>query len=241
MPSYPPLFEPKPVAATIWIVDGDDVNFHGIPFPTRMTLIRLENGDLLVHSPISLAAGLAERVEALGRVAHLVSPNWIHYVHLAAWAKRFPDAHVWASPGVREQARKNGHEIPFDRDLGDAAPEEWAAEVDQLILRGSRAHQEVVFFHRASRTLVLTDLIENFEASKVAWYFRPLFWAAGILAPNGRAPLDMRLTFWGAGETLSKRVRRMIEWAPERVILSHGAWIERDGTAALKRAFAWAL
>jgi hypothetical protein len=48
-------------------------------------------------------------------------------------------------------------------DLGDLPEEAWREDLDQLIFRGSRFIQEVVFFHRKTRTLVLADLIENFE------------------------------------------------------------------------------
>jgi hypothetical protein len=64
--------------------------------------------------------------------------------------------------------------------------------------------------------------------------------AAGILAPEGKAPIDMRWTFSRGRARLKASVERMIAWAPERVILSHGRWIERDGVAELERAFAWA-
>jgi hypothetical protein len=33
----------------------------------------------------------------------------------------------------------------------------------------------------------------------------------------------------------------MIAWNPERVILAHGRWYERDGAQELRRAFRWVL
>ncbi len=238
---YEPLETLKPVGDDIWIVDGPHIGFYGIPFPTRMTVIRLAGGELFIHSPIALSDGLKAEVEALGRVRHLVSPNWIHYAYIADWQKAFADTLAWAAPNVGARAKKFHMDIRFDRELGDTPPPEWAEEVDQLIAHGSTAHVEVVFFHKPSRTLILTDLIENFEKSKVPFWLRAVLPLAGVMDPDGKAPVDMRMTFRRGKPALRKAVQRMIDWGPERVILAHGRWYERDGVAELKRAFRWVL
>ncbi len=79
---YTPINELKPIGEDIWIVDGKVISFYGAPYTTRMTIIRLENGDLFCHSPIALTKDLKEQVEKLGKVKHLVSPNWIHYAYI---------------------------------------------------------------------------------------------------------------------------------------------------------------
>lgn len=96
------------------------------------------------------------------------------------------------------------------------------------------------FFHRASRTLILNDLIENFEAEKIrSRLMRWLTWLGGVQDPDGQMPRDMRLTFDKA--RLRAAVETMLAWAPERIILAHGRWYERDGTKELRRAFRWLL
>lgn len=53
---------------------------------------------------------------------------------------------------------------------------------------------EVEFFQHASRTLIFTDLIENFEPDKLGSFFmRLLAWAGGVRDPDGQMPRDM---FW---------------------------------------------
>ena len=237
---YEPLDTPKPVAPGIWVIDGPAIRFYGMPFSTRATLVRLANGTLWVHSPTRLTEDLAKAVERLGRVAHLVAPNWIHYAHVGAWQARFPAAQSWAAPGVAERAASRGIELRFDHQLRQAPPAAWAFEIDQMIVRGSTLHREAVFFHRATKTLILTDLIENFEARKIGPVLRIAAWLAGVLAPDGKAPVDMRQTFRDRA-ALRADVDRMIAWGPERVILAHGRWITANGTAELRRAFRWAL
>ncbi|MEO8530015.1 MAG: DUF4336 domain-containing protein [Deltaproteobacteria bacterium] len=241
MTGYEPLQVLKPVAQDIWVVDGPKVSFYGMPFSTRMSVIRLPNGDLFLHSPIALTDDLAKAVTALGPVRHLVSPNWIHYAGMRDWQVVFPDAITWASPNVRERAAKHMPDLRFDRDLGEQAEADWANEIDQIIVHGSKVHVEVVFFHLASATLILTDLIENFEARNLPVWFRPLAWLAGVLDPNGHAPLDMRMTFRYGRDPLRAAVTQMLAWEPARVILAHGRWYDSNGIAELRRAFQWAL
>ena len=215
MQTYEPLNTLKQVAENIWIVDGPIEHMQqfglSVPFPTRMTVIRLSNGDLFLHSPTRPDEQLCLVLEKLGNVAHLLSPNKIHYASIALWAKRYPQAICWASPGVRERAKSRNIAVQFDRDLGKEAPIEWAGQIDQHIFRGSRFMDEVIFFHPASKTLILADLIENFEPSKVS---RALGWAlklAGNLDPDGKLPIDLHMTFAGNHELACKSYRHMMK------------------------------
>ena len=49
----------------------------------------------------------------------------------------------------------------------------------------------------SSRTVVLTDLIENFEPQRIrSRFYRGLVRLSGAAHPDGKAPIDLRLTFW---------------------------------------------
>ena len=100
---------------------------------------------------------------------------------------------------------------------------------------------EFEFFHRASRTLILTDLIENFEPGKLGLAARWLAWFGGALDPDGQTPRDMRLTYARNKVELRAAVETMIAWKPERVVLAHGRWYERDAVHELRRALRWLL
>src|SRR4030095_8327283 len=119
---YEPINVYKPVAANIGVVDGpfEYLTVAGIrlllPFTTRMTVVRLSNGDLFLHSPIKFERTLAEELEKLGSVPHLISPNQFHYAHIGEWANAYPDAIAWASPRVRQRARARHLDIHFARD-----------------------------------------------------------------------------------------------------------------------------
>ena len=232
---YEPQNQLIEIGERIWIADGPVLPWNGMPFPTRMTVVLLDDGSVWVNSPIALVPDLAAAVERLGIVRHLVSPNKIHHVSIGAWAARFPGALVWASPGVRRRSS-----VAFDRDLEDRPPPDWAACIDQRIAHGSWAMEEVVFFHKPSRTLILADLIENFERERLnGWFARTLARLGGVLAPDGKAPLDLRLSFLGRKDEMRDTVAWMLACAPERVVIAHGKWFDKDGTAEVNRAFAW--
>lgn len=240
---YEPINVPKSIADNIWIVDGPIVKMAmyrtAIPFPTRMTIVRLNNGDLWCHSPIALTEDLKSTISKLGSVRHLISPNKIHYAHINSWCRAYPEATAWASPGVRERAAQQDIEVTFNADLGEASPPEWADNIEQLIFHGSRFMDEVVFLHKSTSTLILADLIENFEPKKVSTKYRWLLRLAGAADPDGKAPFDLRMTFWGRKKQAYQCYKRILEWQPEKIILAHGRWYESNGVRELNRAFRW--
>jgi hypothetical protein len=175
-------------------------------------------------------------VAALGQVRHLIAPNWIHYAWIPDWQAKFTSAVTWGSPGVVARADKYGVQLRIDHELGNDAPPDWETQIDQR-LADSGYHREVVFLHRASRTLVLTDLIENFEKQKMPCWVHPLLKLGRVCDPDGRMPRDMALSFSGRQEHLRTLVETMIAWSPERIVLAHGRWYEEKGEQELRRAF----
>jgi hypothetical protein len=243
---YEPLNQYKPVAPNIGIVDGpfEYLTMVGVrlplPFTTRMTVVRLTNGDLFLHSPIAFDAALADRLQAMGTVRHLVSPNQFHYAHIGEWSRAFPDAIAWASPHARERARSRGIDVRFDRDIGAEPPEEWRGEIDQTTVPGG-IFGETVFFHRESKTLVLADTIMNLELDKIRQPWRFVTKLTGMHHPRGQIFFGMRVPFLLQKRKTRTAARKMLSWQPERIILSHGRWFESNGSATLERLFGWAV
>ena len=240
--TYPPLNTLKSVTADVWVVDGPLIRFGPpglkMPFPTRMTIIRLGASDLFVHSPTALTPELKAEVANLGRPRWLIAPNRLHYWWVPDWKKAFPEATVYLAPRVIEQAGEH-IDLPYsnlERDEGYP----WDANIATLTVTGSYM-TEVVFFHRASRTLLLADLIENFEPGKLSLGMRFLTRLGGCLDPDGSMPRDMRLTYSKRKPELRAVIEKMIVWNPERIILAHGRWYQRDAVQELRRAFRWVL
>jgi hypothetical protein len=240
---YEPINVYKPLAPNIGIVDGPFEYLTALgmrmpmPFTTRMTVVRLVNGEIFLHSPIAFDTRLAGEIRALGTVGHLVSPNQFHYAHIGEWARAFPDAVAWASPGVRRRARARQVEINFTRDLEDHAPAEWNEEIDQILVPGG-IFKELVFFHRPSRTLILTDTIMNLELDKLTQPWKTFTKLSGMCAPHGQIFFGMRLPLWLQRKRARAAIGKINSWQPERILLSHGRCFHANaGDGPLRRMF----
>ncbi len=223
----------------LFLAEGPNVDFFGFPYPTRMVVAQLAGaGGLWVWSPIALDDALKAEVDALGPVRYLVSPNKIHHLALSEWHAAYPEAKICGLPEIVAKRE----DLQFDIVLADAPPREWLLDLDQVVFHGSLALEEVVFFHRPSRTVILADLIENFEqefldANWKGWQAR-LAHFAGITAPEGMAPLDFRISFLRR-KPAREAFAKLLAWDPERVIMAHGAWVASEGRAFLEHSFRW--
>jgi hypothetical protein len=195
---YLPLDTLKAFATDLWTVDGAEIGFRyfgiTLPFSTPMTIVRLTGGDIWVHSPTAWNPDLAAAIERLGRVRHLVAPNTLHYWYLRDWQARFPQARSYGPPGFDKRARGL---VRVDEVLGRQSPASWGDDFEQCLIPGTLL-TEVDFFHRPSRTLILTDIIENFEPTRVRGpMLRWVMKTFGAADPDGQAPFDMQLSFIG--------------------------------------------
>jgi hypothetical protein len=241
-PTYPPLDTLKPVAENVWVVDSGPLKVAGLlPMPVRMTVTRLRSGAMLLHSPTRFDEGLRAAVAAQGPIRHIVAPNAVHWSFVADWQRACPDAVTWAAPGLRERSAVKKAAVRLDRDLGEAAPPEWEGAIETVTVPGGGGFREVCLLHGPSRTLVLTDLVINLEPEKLPAAMRLYAKLVGMTAPNGRTPVYVRLLIRAGGQAAREAARKLVDWAPERVLFAHGRPFDRDATAALRRSLDWLL
>ncbi len=219
----------------LWVGEGPVVSFYGFPYPTRMAVILLADGSLFVWSPIALTPALKCEVDGLGPVRCLVSPNRLHHLFLGAWQSAYPQARLYASPGLRKKRK----DLSFAAELGDAPELEWAADIDQVPVHGSFL-TEVVFFHYASRTVIFTDLLQNFPQDWFRGWRGVLARLDGIVAPNPGAPREWRASFLDR-HAARAALEKILAWPIERVLIAHGEPVPANGAAFVRRAFAWLL
>jgi hypothetical protein len=215
----------------LWVAE---MPFHppGMDLGARMTVVRLTDGSLFVHSPIQLTSDLQRGLDSLGPVRFVVSPNRLHTSHLAEFARAYPQSRLYAPPGLRKPV----HGVQFAGTLGDAPEPEWAADLDQTLFRGDVLVTEVDFFHRHSRTLILTDVCFNIPSDR-SFTTRMIARWLGILdrlAPSRTFRLLLRDRQAGR-----QSVERILAWDFDRVIISHGSIVETGGREQFRRAFAW--
>lgn len=199
-----------------------------------MVVIRLANGDLVLWSPIGLWDEFRAEVGALGAVRYLVPPNSLHHTFLGDWQRAFPEAEIFAPPGLREKRA----DIRFDADLSDGPVAPWADEIDHVIMRGNRITTEVVFFHRESRTAIFTDLIQQFPQG---WFsgWRAIIARIDLMqAAEPEVPRKFRVAFTDR-DAARRSLQEILKWPTDKVIMAHGPLISNDGQAFLRRAFRW--
>ena len=239
--AYPPLDTPKPVAEGLFVVDSLLPNALGAVVGVRMTVIRLPDGGLLLHSPTRFSRALLRELQAIGPIRHLVAPNIAHWTFMKDWQQAVPDAVSWAAPGLRDRAQVRRSGVRLDHDLGDAAPAEWGGEIELVRVPGGGGFHEVAMFHAPTRTLVVTDLVMSLEAEKVPALLRPLVWLFGTMAPDSMPPPYLRAVVkWRQPEAV-EAASRLVAFEPERVIFAHGRWFERDAAARLRHSLRWLL
>jgi len=124
---------------SLFSAEGPTVSFFGFPYPTRMAVARLSDGSVWVWSPVAVTRELEKEVQSIGPVRYIVSPNKIHHLFLHEWADRWPDARLYAPPGL---SRKRP-DLHFYAELDDEPSSSWAAEIDQTVFRGSFAMEEL--------------------------------------------------------------------------------------------------
>lgn len=223
-------------AENVSIVDGSTVHAMGIPFPTRMVIVNLADASLWVNSPVSVPPNLLERIIALGAVRYLVAPIKLHVWRLEEWHALFPDAELWAPPQVPNQFKN----LPFAGTLGNTPPDAWAGDLDQLLFRGNWFAEEIFFFHKKSRTVILGDFIQNHPMAKGRPLLNALFKLAGVSYPDGGVGLDIRLSF--TNRILARRsLEKLLSWDFDKLIIAHGVCIEKDAKPFVERAFGWLL
>ncbi len=204
---------------------------NGLAASSRMTVVRLADGRLWLHSPVPMTPALREQLATLGEVGHIVAPNKMHHLFLSDCAAAFPAAQLFGAPGL---ARKRP-DVAGLRTLGHAPQADWAQDFDQVFVRGIPVTHETVWFHRATRTLILTDLCQLWEG-ELPLSARAYATLTGV-RKRLAVPHTVRLMVKDRA-AVADSARQILAWPFERVIMAHNAIVERDAHAAVTQAFA---
>jgi hypothetical protein len=200
---------------------------------TRMTIVRLADGSLFLHSPVKLDQGLRGQLGELGEVRAIVAPSRVHHLFVGDYMAAYPQAKSYAAPALPERRR----DIKFDAVLTDDAPDAWSGQLEQHVFKGAPVLNEVVFLHIASGTVIFTDLIFNLPVS--ARRGAPLFfWLLDATGKFGPHRLIRRRAIRDRAAA-RRSVDRILRWDFDRVIMSHGAVLETGGKTRVGDAFAY--
>lgn len=223
-------------AKNIWIVDGPLVRDMGFMFTTRMAIVKLSDGPLWVTSPVPVAFDTLRRIAELGPVKYIVAATPRHVWRLDAWHTLFPEAQLWAARSTPFTLKKGN--LPFTGILEDAPYRGWADDLDQVAFKGNPLIEEVLFFHKESRTVILDDLIQIHPMAEGKPFRNALVKLEGVASPHGGVGLDIRLFF--IRRSIARRsLEKLLSWDFDKLIIAHGVCIEKDAKPFVERAFRW--
>ncbi len=219
------------VPGQIWI-KKIPLRFFGLQIGTRMTIVRLKDGSLFLHSPVRLDKNLKQELDKLGKVRFIVSPNNLHHLFLGDYFSEYPLARIYASPGLPEKRR----DLKFQYVLRDTPESEWQDDINQTIFYGSSGFSEVVFCHPASGTLILADLIMYFDGQSA--FLTKIATRIFGMYNQPTPPLDVKQSL---SQKFQQRlvIERILQWDFDKIILAHGRLIEKDGKKVFKETFSW--
>ena len=220
-----------PFAEGIW-VDIGPARILGMRLTTTMTVLRLRDGSLLLHSPLALTAERRAAVEALGPVAHLYAPSRFHDARIGEWAIAYPSAQLHAPAGLVKERR----DLRIDRVLGSVSEPAFVGVLDELRIDGFRLEETVLIYHPA-QTLVVADLVHNVGRPQHWWtkfYARTMgFYDCVALS---------RMLRWAAFSDRAaarRSIDELLTRSFDRLIVGHGEPLTAGGREALARAFTW--
>ncbi len=205
--------------SSLWHADGEVRVFPAVWMPVRSTAVRLDSGDIWVHAPIDFEPQAVRSLQGLGEVKYLTAPSGFHHLYLERAQQHFPNAEIWAPPLVDvKQPTLQGA-----RHLSASAPPPWSDEIETLAIEGMPKVQEWVFFHRASQSLIVTDLVFNLKETR-GW-MTPIFLT--LFGTRGRfAQSRLFKSFIRHPEAYDASLSKLLQWPFQRVIMAHGEVVE---------------
>jgi hypothetical protein len=211
------------------------VSLAGARLLTRMTVLRLDDG-LYLHSPVEIDEGTREAISRLGEVRGIIAPSTVHHLFVASAQRAFPAARTYGIAGLESKRR----DLRFDELLGETPPAAWAGQLEQVVI-GNRVMREVDFLHRASRSLIAVDLVENFrdETPGTNAVLRALIRVMGMWGHPRPAP-ELR---WFPRDDDAFRValHKLLAWDFDRAIIAHGELLEHAPKEAIREAWRFLL
>lgn len=224
------------VASDLWIAESKIALPKGmLPFAipawvgrcsVRMTIVKLSSGGLLLHSPIPYTKELGSEVDKLGPVSFIVGPSVMHHLFVREWSYAYPKA----KPQIAPKTHKRNRTLSGVDELAEGDPIA-PQDLEQILMQGHRNY-ESFFLHRKTGTLLVTDLayglLPGADFAERAW-----FYANGVRNPLGMTGYQRRnMKDFGM---FKRTLERVLAWDFDRIVMAHGAILEKEGKPHLAR------
>lgn len=224
-PPGSPAFDVRPGAASCtYYFDSKLKLLPGVTIPLRSMLVAGGEQQILI-SPVATTeeAALAGAVPLT-----LVAPSLLHHRHLEAALERYHPVALWGPPGLAE---KKPELVPVH--VFGVDPWPYGDLLEFVIVEGAPRRNEVVFFHRESRTIYTADLFFNIREPE--GFLTPLtFRMMGI---HRRFATAKMWRHWVTDRAaFTRAIDQILAWDFERIVVAHGHAVEHDARAQFEAA-----
>ena len=211
----------------IWIVEGG-MSFAGTTVDLRSTVCRLDDGSVWVHSPIPLTDAIRQSLAEVGPVGHIVTGSNGHNLFLLEWHRAYPQAAVHVTRGIPKKLKDlrdfrilDGTEFPHDFE---------SAQMGDVPF-----FDEHVFYHSSSKSLIVTDFIQNHPRElRTSWIQRLFFAPAGFRDICIAPPLKFKFMIKDH-DAFAAFCRKLRSFDVSRIIVTHGPVIETEANGIIER------
>lgn len=215
----------KQLAENLWI-KGYPLSVLGTRHGRNVTVIRLEDGRLVIHSMAPFPAADLEGIRSLGEPAWLLESMLLHDTYAKEGHDLFPELPFLGPPGFSEV-------VGFSTEPLFPPPMEWAGQIEVIPIRGAPKLEEHAVLHVASKTLIVADLIFNFSSDESGWNHVFHRYIAGFKRYPGMSRVFK--FFIDDKEAFRASIDEILGKDFDRIIVGHGNVIETDGKALLRR------
>ncbi|KAJ7054379.1 hypothetical protein C8F01DRAFT_488762 [Mycena amicta] len=190
----------------------------------RSVAVKLTSGDVWVMASTPLTLDTKDTIDKMGPLKWIVASNASHHLYLGQFKEAYPEAKVIGVKGLVEKKKKEG--MTLDGAYGVDAPETkygFEEEISACYFSGQK-NEDVAFFHVASKTLMQADLLFNLpcteQYSKTSWSGRvPII---GNINPTTGLHSFFVNRLGQDQAAMARDAKTVLDWAPERIIPSHG-------------------
>lgn len=214
-----------------------DFRLFGAHLGLRTTLVKLDDGSLVVHSPGPLTPDDFAAIENVGPVSGLIGPNLMHHRYIPAAQARWPEAIVVAPRGLERKRPDLRIDVLLTPDgRGGALPGAWSTALVPFFIGGMPSLDEFAFLHPASGSLILADLAFNVRAPKPMWtrMFMQLNTGWDRLGPTRVLKSTIK-----DSEQARAGMQAVLAQPFDRVLVAHGAVAEAGARERLADSYAW--
>ncbi|KAH0581849.1 hypothetical protein H2248_011527 [Termitomyces sp. 'cryptogamus'] len=227
----------REVVKNIWTFSCPFARSGFIPFGGRSTAIRLKNGDVWMLPSTPLDPQTKTKIDELGPLKYIVSPDAVHYLFLSEVKNAYPEAKLIAPVEVVDRLK----DLKFDGAWGRDSPTTsygFEDEIKACFFSGFK-NKDVAFLHVESKVLIEADLLFNLPAteqylkssstpnlpfirglSPTSWFHPRMIWSLGVNK-----------------EAMRQDARTVASWDFEKIIPCHGDVIEADGKKAWESVY----